>query len=92
MLARGKLNSIETLISQALINSEINYEDFMTIIDEERNYRELKEIIRKTKRQRSDSKKSNLIEKGKIMGVNEIIRQNSLKYQVWNNDIILFKV
>ena len=43
MLARGKLNSIETLISQALINSEINYEDFMTIIDEEINYRELKE-------------------------------------------------
>ena len=87
MLARGKLNSIETLISQALINSEINYEDFMTIIDEEINYRELKErqnqkIIRKTKRQRSDSKKSNLIEKGKIMGVNEIIRQNSLKPQV----------
>ena len=92
MLARGKLNSIETLISQALINSEINYEDFMTIIDEEINYRELKEIITKTKRQRSDSKKSNLIEKGKIMGVNEIIRQNSLKPQVWNNDIILFKV
>ena len=35
MLARSKLNSIE---SKALINNEINHEDFVTIINEERNY------------------------------------------------------
>ena len=56
-----EVNSIETLISQASVNSEINHEDFMTIIDEEKNYSELKEIIRKTKRQRRDSEKRNLI-------------------------------
>ena len=46
MLARGKLNSIESKISEALINNEISNEDFMTIINEEKKYRELKERIR----------------------------------------------
>ena len=36
MLARSKLNSIESKISEVLINSEISYEDFMTIINEEK--------------------------------------------------------
>ena len=46
MLARSKLNSIESKISEALMNNQISHEDFMTIINEERNYRELKESIR----------------------------------------------
>ena len=33
MLARSKLNSIESKISEALINNEIGHEDFMTIIN-----------------------------------------------------------
>ena len=45
MLARSKLNSIEGKISEALINNESSHEKFMTIINEERNYRELKESI-----------------------------------------------
>ena len=48
MLARGKLNSIESKISEALINNKISQEDFMTIINEEKKYRELKEIKRKS--------------------------------------------
>ena len=39
MLARSKLNNIESKISEALMNNQISYEDFMTIINEERNYR-----------------------------------------------------
>ena len=31
MLARSKLNSIESKISEALINNEISHEDFITI-------------------------------------------------------------
>ena len=31
-LARSKLNSIESEISEALINNEISHEDFTTII------------------------------------------------------------
>ena len=37
MLARSKLNSIQSKISEALINNQISHEDFMTIIDEEKN-------------------------------------------------------
>ena len=37
MLARSKLNSIENIISEALIKNEISHEDFMTIINEEKN-------------------------------------------------------
>ena len=46
MLTRSKLNSIESKISQALINNEISHEDFMTIINEETKYQKLKESIR----------------------------------------------
>ena len=76
MLARSKLNSIESKVSEALINSEISHEDFMTIINEERNYRELKESIRMMKSQRSNTEKKNLIEEGKRNGIDEIVRQN----------------
>ena len=37
MLARSKLNSIESKISEALINTETSHEDFNTIINEEKN-------------------------------------------------------
>ena len=46
MLARSKLNSIENKISEALISNQISHEDFITSINEEKNYRELKEKIR----------------------------------------------
>ena len=51
MLARSKLNSVGSEVSEALINSEISHEHFLTIINEGRNYRELKEIIRMMKGQ-----------------------------------------
>ena len=37
MLTRSKLISIESKISEALINNEIGHEDFMTIINEDKN-------------------------------------------------------
>ena len=37
MLARSKLNSIESKISKALMDNEISHEDFETIINEEKN-------------------------------------------------------
>ena len=57
MLTRSKLNSIESKISEVLINNKISHEDFTTIINEEQNNRELKESIRMMKTQRSDTKK-----------------------------------
>ena len=46
MLARSKLNNIESKISEALMNNQISHDDFMPVINEEKNYRELKEIVR----------------------------------------------
>ena len=39
ILARSKLNSIESKISEVLIFNEISHEDFTAIINEEKNYR-----------------------------------------------------
>ena len=49
MLARSKLNSIETQIIQALLDLEISHEEDKSIIDEEENTRRLKENIRMIK-------------------------------------------
>ena len=65
MLARSKLNSIESKISEALINNEISHEGFMTIINEEKTYRGLKQSIRMMNSQRSNVEKINLTEEGK---------------------------
>ena len=78
MLARSKLKSIERKISEALINNEISHEDFMTILNQEKKYRELKESIRMMNSQRSDVEKINLIEKGKKIGINEVIKCNKI--------------
>ena len=42
MLAKSKLNSIETLISQALIDMEISHEEFITILNEKDKYEKVK--------------------------------------------------
>ena len=51
MLARSKLSSIESKAFRMLVNNQISHEDFITSINEERNYRELKESIRMMKGQ-----------------------------------------
>ena len=38
MLAKSKLNSIDTLISQALIDTDISHEEFITILKEKERY------------------------------------------------------
>ena len=46
MLAKSKLNSIETLVSQALIDMEISHEEFVTILKEKDKYEKMKENLR----------------------------------------------
>ena len=87
MLARSKLNSIERKVSEALINSENSHEDFMIIINEEKNYLELKESIRIMNSQRIDAEKIYPIEEGKKIGINEVMKRNevisnNLSYQI----------
>ena len=57
-LPRSKLNSIENEISEALINNVISHEDLMTIINEEKKYRKLKESVRMMNSQRNNAEKN----------------------------------
>ena len=55
----------------------------MTLINEENKYRELKENFRMMNSQRSDAEKIGLIEKGKKIDINEVIKRN----EIINNSI-----
>ena len=46
MLAKSKLSSIETLISQAFIDMEISHEGFITSLKEKDKYEKMKENLR----------------------------------------------
>ena len=46
MLAKSKLSSIKTLISQALIDMDISHEEFITILKEKDEYEKMKENLR----------------------------------------------
>ena len=47
MLAKSKLNSIHTLISQALTDMDISHEEFITILKEKDRYEMMKENFKK---------------------------------------------
>ena len=65
MLTRSKLSSTESETSEALIKTEISNEEFMTIINKERNYWKSKQSIIMMNSQRSGTEKNSLIEEGK---------------------------
>ena len=46
MLVKSKLNSIETLVSQALIDMEISHEEFVMIFGEKNKCVKIKENLR----------------------------------------------
>ena len=46
MLAKSKLNNIETLISQGLINMEISHEEFITILKGKDKYENMKDNLK----------------------------------------------
>ena len=46
MLAKSKLNSIETLVSQVLIDMEISHEEFITILKEKDKYEKMNDNLR----------------------------------------------
>ena len=45
-MAKSKLNSIETLICQALIDLDISHEEFIRILKEQDKYERMKENLR----------------------------------------------
>ena len=46
MLAKSKLDSIEILISQALIDMEISHEEYITILKEKDKYERMKDNLK----------------------------------------------
>ena len=68
MLSKRKLNSIETLVSKALIDLETNHEELETVINKKEKYEKMKKGIRYTKR--SD-------EKNELSENNTNIRENN---------------
>ena len=78
MLARSKLNSVESKLSKALINNEVNHEDFMTIINEERKYQELKESIRMMNSQKVMLKKLSWLKKPKKWALMKLLNAMNL--------------
>ena len=58
IFAKIKLNNIETLICQALIDLEISHEEFKTIVNEKEKNEKMKENIRNTK---SSEKVKNIV-------------------------------
>ena len=52
-LAKSKLNTIDTLLSNALNDSKISHEEFSNIITEKNTYENMKENIRDTKEEKS---------------------------------------
>ena len=47
MLVKSKLNSIENLVSQALIDLEISHEEFTIILKEKDKYEKMKDNLRR---------------------------------------------
>ena len=60
MLAKSKLSSIETLVSQALIDMEISHEEFNAIIREKEKYERMKENVRNVSEHSSAKKQENM--------------------------------
>ena len=51
MLAKSKLNGIETLISQALIDMEISHEEFIVIFKKKDKYEKIKKYEKQEKQE-----------------------------------------
>ena len=60
MLVKSKLNSIESLVSQALIDMEISHEEFITILKEKDKYEKMKENVRNISEKLEKEKTENM--------------------------------
>ena len=68
MLAKSKLNSIETLVLKALIDVEISHEELITILKEKDKYEKMKKNVRNVSQK--------LEEKAENMRLNSVNSKN----------------
>ena len=69
--AKSKLNSIKTLISQALNDMEISHKEYITILKEEDKYERMKDIL-KSENEKYRSKNTSCKAMYKIMRLSSI--------------------
>ena len=60
VLAKSKLNSIEGLVSKALIDMEISYEEFITVLEEKEKYEKMKENVKNISEKLGEEKQENM--------------------------------
>ena len=60
MLAKSKLNNIESLVSWALIDMEISHEEFTTILKEKDECKKMKENVRNISEKLEEEKPENM--------------------------------
>ena len=66
MLAKGKLDTIDSHISEALMDNKINNDEFKLIMEELNKYKAMKEEIRSnTKKKIKEEEEQSLIERGR---------------------------
>ena len=65
MLSKSKLDSTETLVSQALIDMEISHEKFVTTLGEKSKYEKMKENLRNVNEQQENKRLNSVNSKKK---------------------------
>ena len=71
MLAKTKLNSVKTLISQAFNDMEVSHEEFIIILKEEFKYERMKHTSE------SENEKQEIIKKG-LLNYNQLNQQQKI--------------
>ena len=84
MLAKSKLNSHETLISQALIDMEISREEFIAIFKEKDKYEKMKENLR------SENKKQEIMRLSSIKSTTQVKNSQKLFSILCHQKILFF--
>ena len=59
LLHKSKLNSIETVVSQALVDMELSHEEFIMILNEKSKYEKLKENLKNVSEKEENMRLSN---------------------------------
>ena len=78
MLAKSKLNSIETLVSQALLDLEISHEEFAKIWKERNKYEKMKENVRNVSKKHETTRLNSTNSKSKKFLNNLVVKLNIL--------------
>ena len=60
ILAKSKLNSIESLVSWALVDMDISHEEYSTILKEKEKYEKMKENVRNISEKLEEEKTKNI--------------------------------